>query len=124
MLKPLSISTSAVVALVLLPNLAAAAPDNTLGMAIMAAEVGSDGTLLRSSGATSASNPTGGIYIVQFDRNVTNCYPSATLGTGSGVTTGQIGAFQGGGTSITVATANSAGNSTNLGFRLTVFCSN
>jgi hypothetical protein len=59
---------------------ASAAPDNTLGMALMAAEVvGANGSLIRGSGATGASRSSEGLYVVTFDRDVTECFYSATF---------------------------------------------
>lgn len=51
----------------------AAAPDNTLGVALMSARVDSDGTTLASSGATGVTHPGGGQYVVEFDRDVASC---------------------------------------------------
>ena len=55
-----------------------AAPDNTLGVAILGALVKDDGTLLRGSGATGASNFATGAYAVTFNRDITNCTFAAT----------------------------------------------
>ena len=60
------------------PRFAAAAPDNTLGVAILGALVKDDGTLLRGSGATGASNFATGAYAVTFNRDITNCTFAAT----------------------------------------------
>jgi len=98
-----------------------AAPDNTRGMAIMAAEVDSGGVLQRGSGATSAVWVGPGIYNVQFNRDVTSCYPVATLGSNAGVPSGTAGASQNG-TLVTVATTNPAGTLTDKPFHLLVFC--
>ena len=59
------------------PTAAAAAPDDTLGMAILAARVNSDGTLASGSGATGAFKDSPGSYRVDFDRDVSGCYFSA-----------------------------------------------
>ena len=61
------------------PTSLKAAPDNTLGMAIMFAYVGADGTLQNGSGATGASRGSLGGYRVTFDRDVSNCGYSATV---------------------------------------------
>jgi hypothetical protein len=47
-----------------------AAPDQTFGMALMAATVNQSGTLLRSTGAISATRVGNGAYRVIFDREV------------------------------------------------------
>jgi hypothetical protein len=49
---------------------ALAAPDQTLGMALMAATVNQSGTLLRSTGAVSAERVSKGAYRVIFNREV------------------------------------------------------
>ena len=99
-----------------------AAPDNTRGKAIMAAEVDSDGMLERGSGATSATRIGQGLYNVQFDRDVTNCYPFATLGSNAGVQTGTVAGASQNGNIVTVGTTNAAGGLTDRPFHLLVFC--
>jgi hypothetical protein len=58
-----------------------AAPDDTRGMAVLAAVVNGDGTLFGAgSGVQSTSRSTTGTYLVRFDRNVGlgDCIASAT----------------------------------------------
>jgi hypothetical protein len=57
-----------------------AAPDDTLGMALMSATVGANGTLVRGSGATSAEKNGTGEYLVQFARSIANCSCAASVG--------------------------------------------
>jgi hypothetical protein len=65
----------------LLPRLAAAAPDNTLGMALMSATVASDGTLVHGSGATGTVKNSGlGDYTVTFERDLVGCSCTASAG--------------------------------------------
>jgi len=70
-----------------------AAPDNTLGMAIMSASAyGSN--VMQSSGVQTIVNPSTGRYEITFDRSVTDCahvasatnaYPEADFGAAWGV---------------------------------------
>ena len=65
----------------LLPCLAAAAPDNTLGVALMSATVASDGTLVHGSGATGTVKNSGfGDYTVTFERDLVGCSCTASAG--------------------------------------------
>lgn len=68
--------------LLLLPLSAHAAPDQTLGMALMSAAVGYDGTLRGGAGAVSSStrNNLPYEYEVVFNRNLTGCDAVATTG--------------------------------------------
>jgi hypothetical protein len=50
----------------------------TLGMALLAAYVNSDGTLARGAGATGATEIATGFYEVDFNRDVSACFYSAT----------------------------------------------
>lgn len=62
-------------------NVRPAAPpaaDGTLGVALLAALVQSDGSLLSGSGATGATRLGTGTYEVDFNRDVTGCYYTAT----------------------------------------------
>lgn len=61
-----------------------AAPDKTLGMAMMFASVDFDGTLLGGAGAVSADQFTTGGYTVTFGRSVVGCTYHATQGFGAG----------------------------------------
>jgi hypothetical protein len=67
----------AAVAALAMPADAQAAPDDTFGMAMLAARVNSDGTLASGSGATAAFKTSPGSYRVDFDRDVSGCYYSA-----------------------------------------------
>jgi hypothetical protein len=59
---------------------APAAADQTLGMALMSAAVNSAGTLLRGTGAVSASRSEPGIYAVVFNRDIVACIANANVG--------------------------------------------
>jgi hypothetical protein len=59
---------------------ARAAPDNTLGMAIMSATVSSAGTLTRGSGVNSVEKTGTGSYTVAFNRRLENCTCVVNLG--------------------------------------------
>jgi hypothetical protein len=60
---------------------AAAAPDNTLGMALMAATVAGNATLIRGAGVVAVGRGSGakGDFVVTFDRSLANCTCTATL---------------------------------------------
>ena len=64
------------------PFAAQAAPDNTLGMALMSASVSSNGTVAASSGVTSVGSVrTGtGQYLISFDRDLAACTCTASFG--------------------------------------------
>ncbi len=47
-------------------------------IAPMSASIGGDGTLIRGSRVVGSSRPVTGLYIVIFDRDLTNCYYTAT----------------------------------------------
>jgi hypothetical protein len=66
------------------PRFAAAAPDNTLGTAMLGALVKDDGTLLHGTGVTGVVHTTTGGYKVTFDRDITDC-TFATTPVGSSV---------------------------------------
>jgi hypothetical protein len=59
--------------LLTLPSAGTAAPDKTLGTALMSAVVTYQGQLVRGSGVTSVSNPNTGRYLVSFNRDITDC---------------------------------------------------
>jgi hypothetical protein len=58
---------------------ASAAPDNTLGMAILSAVVDTNGNLVSGSGVAD-SELISGVYYVTFERAVTSCAYLATVG--------------------------------------------
>jgi hypothetical protein len=61
------------------PQITKAAPDDTLGMAIMSADVNANGTIANGSGAVSAtSSPSE--YYVTFERSLLGCSCTATFG--------------------------------------------
>jgi hypothetical protein len=64
--------------LLAVPHDSRAAADNTLGMALMAARVDADGTLLAGSGVTGVIYLGGGQYEIDFDRDVSKCFYSVT----------------------------------------------
>lgn len=66
-----------------LPRLAMGAADNTSGMALLSAQVASNGTLTGGSGATGATGGSG-TYNVFFDRDVSQCAYSGMLRSSTG----------------------------------------
>ena len=102
-----------------------AAPDGTLGMALMAAAVNADGTLARNTGATNVIKLGVGTYEVEFDRNVTQCFYTATVGpAGGGSALGEVNVAPRGGNAnaIFVDTNASDGTGADKPFFLIVFC--
>lgn len=104
-----------------------AAPDKTLGVAVMAASVNQLGTLIRSAGAVSAENIDTGAVRVTFDRKV--------LGKCTYVANAEGGAAEGGAfvrvdetisnpKSVLVYTRNAQNIEENRSFELIVFCPN
>jgi hypothetical protein len=86
---------------------AAAAPDNTLGMAILGGLITSDGTISRGSGLLSVAHTDGtGVYSVIFDRSITTCIFTAT-------------AFSLGDTAVRITSSGSGGQVTLVVFRTT-----
>ena len=69
------------------PNPTQAAADNTLGVALLSASVDANGALVRGSGVTNTSRITTGRYQVTFNRDVTQCTYSATVGVATGAFT-------------------------------------
>jgi hypothetical protein len=57
---------------------AQAAPDNTLGMAMLGAYVDAFGNLVSGSGVTAATRNSTGSYQVEFDRDIFDCFVTAT----------------------------------------------
>lgn len=105
----------------LLPRAAQAAPDNTLGMAHMAAYISAGGSLLQGSGATDSTRQAAGIYRIDFDRNVTECFPSVTLRGDWVRALAQTSTSDP--TAVFVWLVNQDTNSADASFYLTVFCS-
>lgn len=103
-----------------------AAPDGTLGMALLGAAVNGDGTLTRGSGTTSATKLGGtGNYEVEFDRDLSTCFFVATVGpAGGGSSQGEVNvALRGGNSSaVFVDTNESDGTAADKPFHLMVFC--
>jgi hypothetical protein len=103
-----------------------AAPDRTLGMALMAATVNQSGNLLRGTGAISATRVGNGAYRVIFDREV--------LGRCTYVANAEGGPMPGGSfvqvdetisnaSSVLVYTRNAANAEEDRSFELIVVCS-
>ena len=84
------------------------------------------GTIVRSSGTTGSKHLTTGEYEVDFNRDVTGCAYTATIGDPAHGTpvTGFIGvaAREGEASGVYVETHNSAATLTNIAFQLAVFC--
>ena len=100
-----------------------AAPDRTLGMAIMSALVAADGTLVRGTGVKTAQRLDEGRYFITFDRSVANCDIVVSLNSGDGAS------FAGQATGATflngnadVRTRDSSGTLTDRRFFAIVFC--
>jgi hypothetical protein len=60
------------------PAVLDAAPDQTLGMALMSAVVEANGTLISGTGVKNVTRTGTGGYLVQFDRSVAGCAPVAS----------------------------------------------
>jgi hypothetical protein len=108
------------------PKMVLAAADNTLGVAVMSAVVGSDGVWARGTIGTSSLKTAGGTYTVQFPRDVSACAYVATLGDTSTALppTGSALVSRSGSSSSTVfvETLNTAGSLADAPFHLVVFC--
>jgi hypothetical protein len=81
-IKPyLLLSAGAIAAICGYPARAAwAAPDDTLGVAIMSASVKRAGTLHHGTGVTSVQRMSAGVYEITFERDITACTCVASLG--------------------------------------------
>lgn len=103
---------------------AQAAPDNTLGMATMAAAVDPAGNLTRGSGAVSVTTPNTGVFHIFFDRAVSNCFTYATIAANNVLYSGQISTapINNPSNQVTVQTVSSSGTAVSLPFHLMVFC--
>jgi hypothetical protein len=123
-------TSAAAVGCLLLASPASAAPDNTLGMALMSAVVNANGTLDRGSGVASSLRlgaAGSGTYEVLFDREVSTCTFVASLGNSTFTTfLGEVSAVRRSGAGkengVYVETNNSAGASADKPFHLIVFC--
>jgi hypothetical protein len=104
------------------------AADQTLGLALMSADVSSGCVLSRGSGVLGTNLQGTGRCDVQFERDIVECTYVATLGEPDNVASsaGEIAVnslsagFLAGG--VRVRTFNSAGAATNLPFHITAFC--
>jgi hypothetical protein len=103
----------------------AAAPDQTLGAALMSAVVDADGTLVRGGGATSVMRVANGTYVVTFSRSVVECTYVASLGltgtnnippSGSASVVARVPNI------VLVVTTDSTGSNVDTAFHLIVFC--
>jgi hypothetical protein len=101
-----------------------AAPDQTLGMAIMSASVNTGCLLARGAGATGANLFNTGICDVAFNRDVTDCTYAGMIGNpgSSQSPAGEIAANPSSATTVFVRTRDSEGELTDLPFHLIVFC--
>jgi len=114
-------------ALVASPAAIRAAPDQTLGMAIMSALVKADGTLLGGAGATSSSQHQTGRYRVFFNRSVLGCDYVATQSHSNSLThnppVATIATAPGdSANSVWVVVHDGSGTDVNRIFRMIVFC--
>jgi len=100
-----------------------AAPDQTLGMAIMSALVAADGTLLRGTGVTAAERIDEGNYRITFNRSVGGCDLVTSLNSGDGAAfAGQAAGATFNSTLAEVRTRDSSGTQTDRRFFVIVFC--
>jgi len=104
------------------------AADQTLGLALMSADVSSGCVLARSSGVLGTNLQATGQCDVQFERDILQCTWVATLGNPDNVVSSageiavnslDVGFLAGG---VRVRTFNSAGTATNLAFHIIAFC--
>ena len=114
-------------ALVAAPASIRAAPDQTLGMALMSATVSDSGVLVAGSGVASIVRPSTGTYVIAFKRDLDACTCTASFG---GHTVGIFTAAQnfisancpsGAGNNVRVLMSNN-GAFVNWPFQLIVFC--
>jgi hypothetical protein len=95
----------------------------TLGMAVLAAQVLSDGTLMAGAGATGVNRVDTGIYEVAFDRDVSQCSYSAVSFVGTYPMSVKL--SDGDPNAVHIEFSNRTGNSNaDSRFYLTVFCVN
>ena len=103
-------------------------PDGKLGMALLSAVVAADGTLTTGAGATGVNHAGIGVYFIGFNRDLTGCTLSATVGEPAGPGGGNVigvtsVAGQGGdGTGVFVQTLDPPGTNVDRPFHLLVFC--
>ncbi|HEY1962282.1 MAG TPA: hypothetical protein VGG69_07685 [Rhizomicrobium sp.] len=95
------------------------APDQTLGPALLGAEVYAAGTLHKSAGATGVDHTDTGIYLVGFNRNVEdNCIAVAT----PYLTVVHIYTETNNSNAVYVVTTDNNGNHVDANFTLIVLC--
>ncbi len=107
-----------------------AAPDNTLGMALMSATVSGSfpPTIVRGSGALSVNRPGSGYVDVVFDRDLSNCTCTASTGgylTGPGIAGAAFASANcpnAAANSVRVVNRNADGTLVDVSFHLIVFC--
>jgi hypothetical protein len=101
--------------------------ESELLWALIDADAGT-ASIVRGRGATGASSPGTGRYVVTFNRNITGCGVTATLGDAAGAagSDGEISVDQPSGTAVEVNTSDSAGAPENPlatdGFTVQVLC--
>ena len=100
-----------------------AAPDNTRGMALMGAYIGSDGAFRSGSGVIANYKLATGDYQVLFDRNISECIVSATPVSLGDRRSATVYVPPGNPASVEVVTWDSAGAVSDTPFYLFVFCS-
>jgi len=100
-----------------------AAPDQTLGMAIMSALVAADGTLLRGTGVKTAERLDEGRYQITFNRSVAECDIVVSLNSGGGASfAGQAAGATFSSTLAEVRTRDSSGTQVDRRFFVIVLC--
>jgi hypothetical protein len=101
-------------------NMAHATPDNTLGMAILAARLNANGAIIQRSGGTTLNKSFPGIYHVGFNRDVSKCFYTVTLIVHQGQTRAQPSSL--GVTKVAVTPHDSSGAFKDADFYLLVYC--
>jgi hypothetical protein len=97
-----------------------AAPDHTLGMALMGGLISPTGQFQAGSGITNVQQTGTGEYVITFERNIVGCpFATGTIG-GFGVSTAIVGQGQ---TTLSVWTRLTSDNSAvDDSFSIVVFC--
>jgi hypothetical protein len=96
-----------------------AAPDNTLGTALLGAIIDGDGTIEQSSGLVSITKAGTGLYDLTFNRDVSICFGSVTP-VFNGITTAIF--INPGQSLMRVYTRQTNGSSVDSNFHILFFC--
>ncbi|HZD87802.1 MAG TPA: hypothetical protein VE088_07335 [Gaiellaceae bacterium] len=94
-----------------------------VGSTVLWAVVNADGSIARSSGATGSTHPAAGKYDVTFDRDVSACAYTATIGpASSGSAQGETDVAAQPPDGVAVETLDTTGTNADLPFHLMVVC--